>query len=75
MQEPCITSWASPDFAALGGRYLGDDRFQMALQVGLGMNMMSGDQFKRQQEAGGPTASGSSAPASDPKPAPRPKQV
>lgn len=46
------------------GRYLADERFQLALSVGLGMNIMGGDEFKKQQQSNG---AGSSAPADEPK--------
>ena len=34
-------------------KYLGDPRLQKALSVGLGINMMSGDDFKKEQGANG----------------------
>jgi hypothetical protein len=55
-------------------RYLGDERFQLALSVGLGMNIMGGDQFRDQQQQqqqpgsdGAPSAPGTPAPAADAK--------
>ena len=58
-----------------GCRYLGDDRFQQALQVGLGMNIMGGDQFKRQQQDRASAADSSSAASPEPRAAPTPKEV
>ncbi|KAK9807977.1 hypothetical protein WJX73_009842 [Symbiochloris irregularis] len=59
--------------------YMGDPRFKMALQVGLGINMMSGDDFQKEQEQeqqGNGTASHpptrSSQPKRQPEPAPAP---
>ncbi|KAK9903222.1 hypothetical protein WJX75_000014 [Coccomyxa subellipsoidea] len=49
-------------------RYLGDERFQLALSVGLGMNIMGGDQFRQQQQSNG------AAPASAPEPKSSPAQ-
>ena len=37
-------------------KYLGDPRLQQALSVGLGINMMSGDDFKKEQGANGASA-------------------
>ena len=47
-------------------RYLGDERFQLALSVGLGMNIMGGDQFRQQHtpEAANGTTGPSGASAS-----------
>ena len=42
-------------------RYLADERFQLALSVGLGMNIMGGDQFKQQQEGRASAAAGAAA--------------
>ncbi|CAL5222224.1 g4557 [Coccomyxa viridis] len=56
-------------------KYLGDDRFQQALQVGLGMNVMGGDEFKRRHQGDASAhASSSSTATPQPKPAPKPKE-
>ena len=50
-QSGCVVK---PDVHALlrpPARYLGDERFQLALSVGLGMNIMGGDQFRQQAGA------------------------
>ena len=51
-------------------RYLGDERFQLALSVGLGMNIMGGDQFRQQHtpEAANGTTGPSGASASPEQP-------
>lgn len=57
-------------------RYLGDERFQLALSVGLGMNIMGGDQFARSQgaaPANGTSASSAASAAGAEQPAPPPK--
>ena len=41
-------------------KYLGDSRLQQALSVGLGINMMSGDSFKKEQGMNGAGAAASS---------------
>ena len=45
-------------------KYLGDPRLQQALSVGLGINMMSGDQFKEGQGANGVGTNGAGAASS-----------
>lgn len=66
-------------------RYMGDERFQLAMSVGLGINMMGGDEFRRRQGAEGgdepvtnPSSSrpqeASSVSKSTPQP-PKPKEV
>ena len=60
---------------ARGCRYLGDNRFQTALQVGLGMNIMGGDQFKRQQQGKASADTSGSAASPEPRPAHKPKEV
>ncbi len=46
-------------------RYLADERFQLALSVGLGMNIMGGDQFRQQQGAGAGATAGAAATGDD----------
>ncbi len=58
---------SQPDFLAMMrdmgnnpsnmSKYLGDPRMQQALSVGLGINMMSGDNFKKEQGMNGAGAS------------------
>ena len=58
---------SQPDFMAMlqdmgknpanMSKYLGDSRLQQALSVGLGINMMSGDNFKKEQGMNGAGAS------------------
>lgn len=58
---------SQPDFVAMlqdmgknpanMSKYLGDSRLQQALSVGLGINMMSGDNFKKEQGMNGAGAS------------------
>ena len=58
---------SQPDFIAMlkdmgsnpanMSKYLGDPRIQQALSAGLGINMMSGDSFKKEQGMNGASAS------------------
>ena len=56
-------------------RYLGDERFQLALQVGLGMNIMGGDDFVRQQGARSADSTARSPPTPEPKASGKPREV
>lgn len=56
-------------------RYLGDERFQLALSVGLGMNIMGGDQFREQQRSNGASSPSAPQPKSSPAQPEKPKQV
>ncbi len=56
-------------------RYLGDERFQLALSVGLGMNIMGGDQFREQQSSNGASRPSAPEPKSSPAQPETPKQV
>ena len=56
-------------------RYLGDERFQTALSVGLGMNIMGGDQFRQQQQSNGAGGASASEPKSFPAQPEKPKEV
>jgi hypothetical protein len=56
-------------------RYLGDERFQLALSVGLGMNIMGGDQFRQQQQSNGAAPASAPEPKSSPAQPEKPKEV
>ncbi|BDA49920.1 Hsp70-Hsp90 organizing protein 1 [Coccomyxa sp. Obi] len=55
-------------------KYLGDERFQLALSVGLGMNIMGGDQFREQQRSNGASAPSAPEPKSSPAQPEKPKE-